>query len=119
MPIARETRREADVLDSFAECMGHEYRRRILFSLHQLEGGESLHVPRDVLEEEDDRDAFVVEIAHNHLPRLDELGYVSWDREAQVVEAGEGFERIEPLLDVLTDHYEQIVPGADRSPGLR
>lgn len=107
------------MLDSFADCMGHEYRRRILFSLRELEDGESLLVPHDALEAGDDRDALVAELVHNHLPRLEELGYVSWDREARVVEAGESFGRIEPLFRVLTDHYEHIVPEADRSPGLR
>lgn len=110
MPIASETRREAAILDGFASCMGHEYRRKILFLLYLSEDGAGLVVPDDLLDEGVDRDRFLIELAHHHLPKLEELGFVYWDRESGIVTEGDEFERLEPLLEVLTEHYDHIVP---------
>ena len=119
MPIGRETEREAEVLDGFAECMGHEYRRKILFSLHESARDEYLLVPDDLLESDLERDRLFLQLVHHHVPKLEEWEFVSWDRESQVVERGEEFGRIEPLLDVLSEHYDQIVPRFDRSSRRR
>ena len=113
MPIARETRREAIVLDGFADCMGHEHRRKVLFLLYQTDDGERLRVPEDLLNQEVDRDEFVLELTHAHLPKLDDWGLIAWDRERGEVREGDDFERIEPLLEVLSDYYDYIVPTFD------
>ena len=113
MPLARETTAEAAVLDSFAECMGHEHRRKVLFTLHQAEEGERLVVPDDFLDQDVDRERLVIELTHRHLPKLQDAGYVEWDRARGEIREGEDFERLEPLLEVLTDYYEYIVETFD------
>ena len=115
MPIARETPREAEVLDEFASCMGHEYRRRILFTLFEVGNGDPLIVPEDLLDDALDPDQFNIELTHAHLPMLEETGYIDWDRKAGIVEEGEEFEKLEALLEVLVDHYDRIVPTVTRS----
>jgi len=47
---------------------------------------------------------------HNHLPRLAELEYIDWDRDAGEVAQGERFAEIEALLDILDTHAEDL-PG--------
>lgn len=113
MPIARETRRESIVLDGFAECMGHEHRRKILFLLYQSGEGERLRVPEDLLNQDLDRERFVLELSHSHLPKLTEAGLISWDRERGEISEGDKFEEMEPLLEVLSMYYDHIVPTFD------
>ena len=51
-----------------------------------------------------------VSLYHHHLPYLEDLGYVRWDRSTNQVERGPNFEEIRPLLELLDDN-------ADRLPG--
>lgn len=50
------------------------------------------------------------DLYHNHLPRLAELEYIDWDREAGEVAQGDRFAEIESLLDTLDTHAEEL-PG--------
>ncbi|WP_210424941.1 DUF7344 domain-containing protein [Halorussus halobius] len=50
-----------------------------------------------------------VDVYHNHLPKLDDLGFVSWDRETGVVAPGPQFEEIRPLLELLADNGHELV----------
>lgn len=47
---------------------------------------------------------------HNHLPRLDDHGFVEWDRENDLVTKGSKFEQIEPFLLALDEHRDEL-PG--------
>lgn len=46
----------------------------------------------------------LVEMRHMHLPKLEECGFVVWNREAQEVATGPDFAEIRPLLELLDDH---------------
>lgn len=112
MPIARETPNEAMLLDGFADCIGHEYRRKILFLLYQKDDGR-LSVPDDLLNQDIDRERFDLELTHSHLPKLEEAGFIQWDKERGEMREGDNYEKIEPLLEVLTNRYDYIVPTFD------
>jgi hypothetical protein len=43
-----------------------------------------------------------------HLPKLDQYGFIDWDRENDTVETGPRFDDIEPLLDMLRPHEETL-----------
>lgn len=111
MPIARETRQEAHLLNGFAEAMGHEYRRRILFMLHSE--GAPLAVPDDLNTTGHESERFHLSLLHIHLPKLEAMGFITWDRELGTIERGERFECLEPLLEVLDMYYEHVVPVSD------
>lgn len=112
MPIARESEQEASILDDFADAMGHEYRRRILFSLHCQDDGPLL-IPGDLRNNEQDLDRFHTTLVHTHLPKLHSTGYIEWDRTTDTVRPGANFEHLDPLLEVLEIYYDYIVPIAD------
>lgn len=44
---------------------------------------------------------------HNHLPKLEDYGYIRWDEATNEVTTGPRFEELQPLLDWLADHAEQ------------
>lgn len=117
MPIARETRQEAKALDGFAECMGHEYRRKILFLLYQTDA-ERFTVPDDLLNQDIDQENFVLELTHSHLPKLEDAGLIAWDQDRGEIREGDNFREIKPLLGVLSDYYDDIVPTFDPNQKL-
>lgn len=112
MPIARETRREAQILDGFAEAMGHEYRRRVLFMLYS-DGDTQLDVPDDLNTTGHDPEQFHLALVHIHLPKLESNGFITWDRADGTIQRGERFESLGPLLEVLEMYYDHVVPISD------
>lgn len=53
----------------------------------------------------------LVALAHNHLPKLDAYGIVDFDRTANVVAPGPEFDAVEPLLNLLETHADQLPTG--------
>jgi predicted transcriptional regulator len=47
---------------------------------------------------------------HNHLPKLEREGFIRWDRDEHVIEKGPRFSDIQPMLELLDDHPEEL-PG--------
>jgi len=56
------------------------------------------------------------DVYHNHLPKLDDLGFVSWDRENGVVATGPQFEEIRPLLELLADNGDELATVDELEP---
>lgn len=49
------------------------------------------------------RDSATVRLHHVHLPRLDDAGFVTWDREEGVVARGPDFEDVRPFLSLFPE----------------
>lgn len=49
-----------------------------------------------------------IELVHTHLPRLDDLGYIAWDRESGRISRGPRWEEIEPILELIDENEERI-----------
>lgn len=82
--------------ESVFEALAKAERRRILFAVRS-EG--RVEVPLQGVPSE--LRATRVDLHHNHLPRLVELGYIDWSRGAGKVLPGPDFEEIEPYLEAL------------------
>jgi len=54
-----------------------------------------------------DPDTLPTSLYHVHLPTLETLGFVSWDRDAGTVRRGPDFDAIEPVLT----EYQTTLPG--------
>ncbi len=52
-----------------------------------------------------------ISLVHTHLPKLDDAGYIEWDRETGEISKGPRFEEIEPLLELLENHSDELPPG--------
>lgn len=55
-----------------------------------------------------DRETTRMELYHQHLPRLDETGYIDWEEDTGRVGRGADFDEIRPLLDLLDDHPDKL-----------
>lgn len=47
-----------------------------------------------------------VGLVHTHLPKLQEEGFIEWDRDTGDISKGPHFEEIEPLLEFIQTHEE-------------
>ena len=97
-------------LEEMFDALGAVQRRRVLVEL--------LESPEDPLRgitdpETETETGFVgdtVQMAHVHLPKLDDYEFINWNEDADVVRTGEQFDEIEPLLGLLHRNQERI-PG--------
>lgn len=104
-----QTRRQ---LDSMFAVLSHPYRRRILTMIAERNprDGDEFAV-EELATPEDDLSLFADEAYHGHLPKLDDAGYVEWDREDDVIRRGPRFHEIAPLIALMRDHADELPAG--------
>lgn len=88
------------------DLIGNQHRRHLLYELH------SGHVENegDVLTRSQGDDSALM-LKHVHLPKLEEAGYVEWDRRSGGLSKGPRFDEIEPLLDLMKAHADDLPAG--------
>lgn len=96
--------------DRIFEALRDKRRRQLLVELLECSPQETVALPAVIPEEETDAEALYTLMAHNHLPKLEEMEYIRWDRENNEITRGPQFENIEPSLELLITH-------ADAFPG--
>ena len=99
------------MVDHLFEALANTYRRRLLVKLLTCAPQEALPVPESLYEGETGMEKIHTEIAHKHLPKLEEAGFIKWDRDASVVMQGPQFEEIEPFVRLLHDHADELPNG--------
>jgi hypothetical protein len=52
-----------------------------------------------------------ISLDHAHLPKLADMGFVEWDRDAGELTKGPSWEEIAPLLQLLYDHRDDLPDG--------
>lgn len=99
-------------LDRALDALGRRYRRRLLVSLtvhNPQDAGENGLDADDLLEFVDDQQgATDIEISHSHLPKLEHYGYITWDRSSGNISKGPNWDEIEPLIDLLKTHNDEL-----------
>lgn len=94
-------------LDQMLDHLSTRHRRLILLSLKH--GGSTMKT--DVLlRGTDDEETAEIALVHNHLPKLEEAGYITWNRETGEISKGPHFDEIEPLLDLIENHADELPP---------
>lgn len=87
-------------LQALLEVFGNEDRRIILLAL--WEASESLTVADLVTRSPGGTDRGKA-VRETHLPRLENAGYIDWNRETDVITKGPNFDAVEAYIDSLTD----------------
>jgi len=94
-------------LDDALEALADHRRRRLLLSLRESESPiETVSVPEDLISGTP-TDGVRVAYTHVHLPMLEEMGYVHWDRRHHEVSEGPQFDELGPLLDVVEEYGDE------------
>lgn len=97
-----------DCLDAVFEALSHPHRRHILLALTGDSSAVVIQDPFDIVITDVDPDTLVIQLHHNHLPKLDDFGFIDWDQESETVTRGDRFGDIEPLLELLDQHKEAL-----------
>ncbi len=95
------------------EAISDPYRRQLLVALldHNPQDDTDLD-PLDIVAETD-RESSVLEseLVHNHLPKLDAMEIVDWDRDTGEISTGPEWEQVAPILELIHDHQEELPDG--------
>lgn len=79
-------------------------RRQLLVALLREDPDAELEIPDDASEN------LVLQLRHNHLPKLERAGVIVWKQDAMRIARGPEFVEIEPLLTLLDDNADTL-PG--------
>jgi hypothetical protein len=96
--------------------LSHGVRRRVLVAVARDNPRDedditSASVLGADVEDEDVLELFQQQLYHTHLPKLDDAGFVDWDRGTGIVTRGPRFDGIEPLLRLMNDHQDELPDG--------
>lgn len=98
---------EGTTADQLFDALADVHRRRLLLALVD-------HNPQDVSElpgvpwAVSESEAGLTSKRHVHLPKLADYGLIEWDKDEQLVVKGPRFEEIEPILELLDDHHDEL-----------
>jgi hypothetical protein len=96
------------------EALVHPYRRRLLVAMLEADRhGVAYPNPLEfapVVQGDPGRQRRI-EMAHVHLPKLDDMGVVRWDRETEELSKGPKWDEIEPLLCWMEEHRDELPEG--------
>jgi hypothetical protein len=95
-------------LEEMFDALGAVQRRRVLVELLESPEDPLRGITDPETETETEFVGDTVRMAHVHLPKLDDYGFIDWNEDADVVRTGEQFDEIEPLLGLLDENQELI-----------
>lgn len=93
------------------EAMRHRYRRHLLIAMGQDDPPPDDDIdPLTVVPTEERSSATVIrrELYHNHLPKLDEMGFIEWDPGAGKISKGSNWDDVEPLVRVIHENRGEL-----------
>ena len=92
-------------IDRVFDSLADSDRRLVLLLLK--EG--AIETETDVLKYRDDVSKVdELNLLHTHLPKLDECGYIEWDRDAGELSEGPRFDEVAPLFELFEEHSERL-----------
>lgn len=98
-------------LDEAFYALSNQLRRRLLVGLLDA-NPQSDRLIGDIADEATgsnvDATLYRTAMYHNHLPKLEALGYIYWNRDSHEVTKGPQFRTIRPLLELLDANASEI-----------
>ena len=90
-------------LDGVFEAVTRSERRELLVAL-ESETSDGISIdPSEVPESR------WIELNHVHLPKLEDLGFITWDAESHVITKGPRFEELQPLFSFVRAEMGQDI----------
>lgn len=96
------------MIDPMFEALGDKRRRQLLVRLLECSPRDTVPVSDVVSTEERNSEKLHLQMTHNHLPKLEDMEYIQWDRERDEIARGPQFESIEPSLQMLITHADTL-----------
>ena len=97
-------------LDTVLDALANEYRRRLLTELleHNPQDDMDAQLPAEVTMSNVDREQLEIHMVHTHLPKLEDMGLIEWNRETNKVQKGHVFDEVRPLLQWMQEHADEL-----------
>ena len=92
-------------MDNKLGILSKRQRRLILLTLKR---GEEKTESDLLFRGGDEMDDAELQLVHNHLPRLEEAGYIDWDRDTGTISKGPRYDEIKPLIDLMENHADEL-----------
>ncbi len=92
--------------DRIAEALRDQTRRQLLVEL--LDHNPVARPTSEAENETRENEEREIQLIHNHLPRLDAMGYIVWDRSQENIIKGPNWNEIEPVVRLLSDNRERL-----------
>ncbi|MBX0297516.1 DUF7344 domain-containing protein [Haloarcula nitratireducens] len=102
------SKQQSRISDEILDALGHIQRRKLLYALLSHNPQDDTPVVVDGDESVEEELSRLVEMHHVHLPKLEDYGFIRWDRDSNEVSKGPNFEEIRPLLQLLNDHKDEL-----------
>lgn len=98
------------MINDMLNIVANDYRRCTLIALLERTSGTegTTPLPDNVAIDGSDHDARLVELRHCHLPMLADSDLIEWDRNRNEIVRGERFGDVEPLLELLLTHRDEL-----------
>lgn len=101
-----------DKLGSAFRVLENPYRRQLLVAMTEENAqADADRDPLNVVAPADEPDVLETKLVHQHLPMLEEQGYIEWDRENHTVSKGPNCVDIVPLLELIDKHRDELPDG--------
>ena len=97
----------SDGMDRVMDILANRHRRLMVLSLKRG----SVETETDLMFRSSGREEAEMALRHTHLPKLEEAGYIEWNRETGEVSKGSRFDEIEPILELIENHSDELPPG--------
>lgn len=93
------------------EALVHPYRRRLLIAMLDAERHGAPYPDPLAFAPDVDDERWRTEMVHAHLPKLDDMGIVRWDRETEELSKGPRWDDLEPLLRWMDENRDELPEG--------
>ena len=95
--------------DQVCRALSHRVRRYLLRELEREAPCHSIPIPN--LEEMDEETKIRLRgwLAHTHLPTLEEMGFIEWDRDTETIDRGPNFDLVVPFLELIEAEDELAI----------
>jgi hypothetical protein len=94
--------------DDAFRLLADPYRRRLLLTLLESNPEDETDIPEDLTTTDEELEKMLIAMTHVHLPKLESLDVIEWDRERNVVRKGANFEGLRPLLELIENHRDEL-----------
>ncbi|UHQ99012.1 helix-turn-helix domain-containing protein (plasmid) [Natrinema zhouii] len=96
------------MLDEIMAALADEHRRELLVALSKHNPQAAVQTPEGVQLGDEQLEELQIEMCHNHLPRLEDAGFIEWQKKQDIVVKGPEFEQIEPVLEMFEENADEL-----------
>ncbi|UHQ99026.1 helix-turn-helix domain-containing protein (plasmid) [Natrinema zhouii] len=96
------------MLNDILVVLADEHRRQLLTALLEHNPQAAVQTSEGMQLNDEQWGDLEVEMYHNHLPRLEEAGFIRWQKEQNMVVKGPEFDQIKPVLELLEENEDEM-----------